>query len=209
VLGIGEDDPVLGALLDDIPRPRYLGMGTRVGLRRLRDGIPDFVVGSGPLTDEQGGERIASWEREWGLVVPSGNPRDIGGLASLVDEGVRFVNRHRDSGLRGSLEGAIDDLAAERAGNRRDLIEAIDGYEFAVRAHESPARRVADGEAEAGLGLRATADRLDLGFVPLGWEPVVVSVAAGRRDKDGVDDLETAIDERLGDLLASRSGYRA
>ena len=207
LLGVGEDDPVLSQLLDHLDRPRYLGLGSREGIRRLRNDIPDIAVTAGPLREEPDGEQIAAWEREWGLVVATDNPKEIGGLADLT-EGARFVNRTRDSGLRTTLEAAIDELSETRDGSRAELIDEIDGYEFAVRAHESPARRVAAGDADAGLGLRTTAEELGLGFVSLGWQPVQVFVQESRREKAGVADLETALDEVLPALLESRSGYR-
>ncbi len=208
VLGIGEDDPVFASLLDGLDRPRYLGLGTREGARRFREGIPDFLVVTGPRAGETDGVQIGSWEREWGLVVPNGNPEDIAGLESLVETDVRFVNRNRDSGLRDSLEAAIEDLAAGTDIEQYDLADSITGFDFAVRAHESPARRVAAGDADVGLGLRATADDLELDFVPLGWEPVVVSVAADRRAKAGVEELESVLDDQLGDGLHEAVGYR-
>ena len=84
--------------------------------------------------------------------------------------------------------------------------EAIDGFEFAVRAHESPARKVLAGEADAGLGLRSTAEQLGMGFVGCGEETVRVFAAEGRREKPGVRRLERAI-ENADDVLDSLPGY--
>ncbi len=47
VLGVGEDDPALSRLLDSLDSPRYLPFGSREGLRRLRNGVPDFAVVAG------------------------------------------------------------------------------------------------------------------------------------------------------------------
>jgi len=46
VFGVGEDDPAVSRLLDRLSNPRYLSVGTRQGLRRLRDGVPDVAVTS-------------------------------------------------------------------------------------------------------------------------------------------------------------------
>ena len=216
VFGAGEDDPALSRLLDDVARPRYLGVGTREGLRRLRDGVTDVAVAAGDLAVAAGdvddgrlpadAVELGGWTREWGLVVPGGNPAGVEGLADLVDRDLRFVNRTTDAGLRRTLEASLDELATERGQDRADLLEAIDGYEYAVRAHESPARKVRSGAADAGLGLRATAEALGMAFVPCGVEPVRVYVAASRREKPGVLELATAV-ERAETVLDDLAGY--
>ncbi|WP_255149092.1 molybdopterin biosynthesis protein [Halorarius halobius] len=195
LFGVGEDDPALSRLLDEIRRPRYLGLGSRQGLRRLRDGVPDVAVTCAPGDPGVDAERLGAWTREWGLVVPAGNPEDVSGLADLVDRELRFVNRTTDSGLRTSLGNAVADLADERGVERHALVDAIDGFERAVRAHESPARRVRDGTADAGLGLRATADALDMGFVPVGEEAVRVLANPDRVGKPGVERLRELLED--------------
>jgi putative molybdopterin biosynthesis protein len=224
LFGVGEDDPALSRLLDRIDEPdagagtrsgtggrtagraRYLGLGSRQGLRRLRAGVPDVAVTSAPGDPEVPADDLGGWTREWGLVVPAGNPEDVTGLADLVDRDLSFVNRTTNAGLRTSLSNALAALAEERGADRHDLVEAIDGFDRAVRAHESPARRVLAGKADVGLGLRATADRLDLGFVPVGEETVRVLAAPDRREKPAVRALAAAIDD-AGDVLDALPGY--
>ncbi|MFB6266237.1 MAG: molybdopterin biosynthesis protein [Halodesulfurarchaeum sp.] len=208
VLGVGEDDPLLSSMLDELGRPRYLGVGSREGVRRFRDGVPDFVVAADSTSRSPEGVQIATWDREWGLIVPDGNPAGITDLASLLDGEHRFVNRDRDSSLRKAFEGALKDLADERGVDEGELQGAIDGFDFAVRAHESPARRVRRGDADVGLGLRVTAEALGLGFVSLGWETLQVVLAAERREKDGVAELEAVMTGGLQERLEDRVGYR-
>ncbi|WP_435175501.1 molybdopterin biosynthesis protein [Halorussus sp. AFM4] len=209
VLGVGEDDPALARLLDAVDRPRYLSVGTRGGLRRLRDGVPDFAVATGDSGRESGVDatEFAAYEREWGLVVPAGNPEGVEGLADLVDRDLRFVNRGSDSGLRASLDDALAALADERDTGRRELTDSIDGFGLAAKAHESPARKVTGGQADAGLGLRATAEKLGLGFVPVGTETVRVLANPDRADKPGVRDLSAALDEQLDGVVAELPGF--
>ncbi|PSP55127.1 molybdopterin biosynthesis protein [Halobacteriales archaeon QS_1_67_19] len=209
VFGVGEDDPALARVLDAVERPRYLSIGSREGLRRLRDGVPDVAVATAESAAGRDveAERLTEYDREWGLVVPSGNPEGVEGLADLVDRELRFVNRGSDSGLRTSLGNAIADLADERGVARRDLVDAIDGFELAAKAHESPARKVAEGQADAGLGLRATAEKLDLEFASLGTERVRVLANPDRTDKAGVEELQTALDGRLDAVLADLPGF--
>ena len=205
LFGAGEDDPALSRLLDRIDRPRYLSVGSRQGRRRLRDGITDVAVVTGDQTPE--GIELGDWNREWGLVIPDGNPHEIGGIDDLIDADVRFVNRTTDAGLRSTFEAAIEKLADERGVDRRELTDAIDGFDLSVRAHESPARKVRSGERDAGLGLRATADRLGMGFVSCGTERVAVVADPDRADKPGVKRLEAAIENGAG-VFETLTGYR-
>jgi putative molybdopterin biosynthesis protein len=206
VFGVGEDDPALSRLLDRVERPRYLALGSREGLRRLRNGVPDVAVTSAPGEVGFETEELGAWTREWGLVVPAGNPEGIEGLADLADRELRFINRTSNSGLRTTLGNAVAALAAERGVERHDLVGAIDGFEAGVRAHESPARRVLAGKADAGLGLRATAEALGAGFVPLGEETVRVLGNPERVGKAGVGALRAAIADG-GDVFESLAGY--
>ena len=219
LLGVGEDDPAVSRLLDRVRRPRYLPLGSREGLRRLRDGVPDVAVTAGPTSrdpvaapdptaDDEPvpAETLGEWTREWGVVVPAGDPDDVTGLADLVDRDLRFVNRDSGAGLRTGLANALADLAEERGVARREMTEAIDGFDRAVRAHESPARRVLAGDADAGLGLRATAERLDTGFVPLGTQRVRVHANPARVDKPGVEAMREAVADG-DDVFDALAGY--
>ncbi|WP_435154816.1 molybdopterin biosynthesis protein [Haladaptatus sp. DFWS20] len=208
VFGVGEDDPALSRLLDRLDSPRYLALGSREGLRRLRNGVPDFAVATGDTTDASDGTELASYSREWGLVVPAGNPEGIEGLEELVERDLRFINRGTDSGLRTTLGNAIADLADERGTTRHELVESVSGFEMTVKAHESPARKVASGSADAGLGLRATAEKLDLGFVSLGEERVRVLTNPNRESKAGVEALGEVLDSDLIGVLDSLPGVR-
>ncbi len=208
LLGVGEDDPALSRLLDRLDRPRYLPVGTREGLRRLRDGLPDVAVAAGPTERDVESTDLGGWTREWGLVVPGGNPDDVSGVADLVDRDLRFVNRGTDSGLRASFDAAFDDLAADRDASRRELTDRVDGYGLTVKAFESPARKVAAGAADAGLGLRATAEKLGLGFVSVGAQSVRVRANPDRTDRESVRALEAALSD-LGPVLESLPGYES
>ena len=199
----GEDDPALSRLLDRVERPRHLPVGSREGLRRLREGAIDAAVVAGPTDRAAETREVASWTREWGLVAAEGS--DVEGLADLVDRDVRLVNRTTASGLRTSLDDALGELAVARGVDRRELSEAIAGYGAGVRAHESPVRAVARGDADAGLGLRATAERLGLPFVSLGTQSVRVLAVPERAEKPGVRALVDAAAE--GSAFAALAGY--
>jgi len=196
LLGMGEDDPLLAGLLDQLDRPRYLPLGSREGLRRLRDGVPDIAVTAGPTRREVETVELGGWSREWGLVVPPGNPAGVSGLADLVEGDLRFVNRDRQSGLRASLEAELDTLAETRGVARESLVESIEGFDLTAKGYESPPRRVLAGKADVALGLQATATKLDLGFVPLGQQPVRVRAAPDRTAKPAVQELDRLLADK-------------
>jgi len=204
----GEDDPALSRLLDRVERPRHLPVGSREGLRRLRDGAVDAAVVAGPTERSVESTEVASWTREWGLAVTPESGVD--GLADLVDRDVRLVNRTDASGLRTSLDDALGELAVDRGADRRALAADIDGYGAGVRAHESPVRAVARGDADAGLALRATAERLGVPFVSLGTQSVRVLAAPPRAEKPGVRALADAVaDGAAFDRLAGYADARS
>ena len=209
LLGVGEDDPAFNRLLDRLANPRYLAVGSREGLRRLRDGVPDIAVVAGPTDRAVDAVELGSWTREWGLVVPDGNPAGVDGLADLVDGDHKFRNRPPVSWLRRSLDAALDGLAAERGAGRGDLADRIDGYERTVKGVESPARAVLAGDADAGLGLRETAARLGCAFVSLGEQPVAVRAAPDRADRGPVAALSAELsgDGGLDAILDGLPGF--
>ncbi|RAW46834.1 molybdopterin biosynthesis protein [Halorubrum sp. 48-1-W] len=210
LLAVGEDDPAVNRLLDRLENPRYLPVGSREGYRRLRDGVPDVAVTAGPTDRDVDDVVLGGWDREWGLVVPAGNPENVEGLADLVDRDLRFVNRPTGTGLRRSLDDALEDLAGERSASRAEVTDRIDGYALTLRAFESPVRRVLAGDADVGLGLRETADRLGSGFVPLGEQPVVVRAAVDRADREAVASLSAELDaDGIDRLLAGLAGCSA
>jgi putative molybdopterin biosynthesis protein len=208
LLALGEEDPAFSRVLDQLGASRFLPVGSREGLRRLRDGLPDVAVVAGPTRREVDSVGLRSWEREWGLLVPEGNPEAIDGFEDLVDSDYRFVNMDSQTGLRASVDAEMDRLSAALDADARDLRNHIDGYEFTLKAHESPARRVLAGKADAGVGLRATAEKLGLEFVPVGTQTVRVRANPTRVEKTGVADLKAVL-AGVEDVLAALPGYSA
>lgn len=98
-------------------------------------------------------------DREQGLIVAHGNPLKLASLSDVARTRARFVNRQRGSGTR----QIVDRLLAENglAPNR------IRGYATEEYTHLAVAATIAAGRADAGIGVRAAAAQLDLGFVPV------------------------------------------
>ncbi|MBX5491650.1 MAG: helix-turn-helix domain-containing protein [Chloroflexi bacterium] len=100
---------------------------------------------------------FARWEQ--GLVVAPGNPKGLRGVEDLARPDVRLINREPGAGTRRLL----DELLARAGVPPR----AVSGYERLAPSHLAVARTVAQGSADVGVALRATARALGLDFVPL------------------------------------------
>jgi len=98
-------------------------------------------------------------EREQGLIFLPENPKGIRTLADLARPDVVFVNRQRGSGTRVLL-----DYHLQRVGV---AAEQVNGYAQEEYSHLTLAAAVASGRADVGLGIRAAASALDLGFIGL------------------------------------------
>ncbi len=180
--------------------PRYVG--SLDGLLALLHG--EVVLAGAHLLDEESGEYnlpmlrrlfigvplclVSLAEREQGLILPTGNPRRIGGYADLAREGVRFVNRQPGSGTRSLLDHNLRLAAVNPA--------EIQGYERVVPTHLAVAAAVAEGSADVGLGIRAAARAFDLDFLPLARERYDLVLAAADRDHSPVAELLAVLASR-------------
>lgn len=100
--------------------------------------------------------------RRLGLIVPPGNPAGLAGLADLVRPALRFVNRQRGAGTRVWLDAQLGRLGLSGS--------QIMGYDEEVTTHSAVAQVVAEGRADAGLGVEAAARAFGLSFLSLTTE---------------------------------------
>jgi molybdate-binding protein len=101
---------------------------------------------------------IHLWRREQGLLTPEGNPDDIHGPGDLRT--LRIARRPYGAGTRVLLDWLLTEA---------DIAPiSVTGPE--AESHLEVAMSVASGQADTGLGVRAAAAALDLGFVPVVWE---------------------------------------
>lgn len=100
--------------------------------------------------------------RRLGLLIAPGNPFALQGLRDLVRSGLRFVNRQRGSGTRVWLDAHLRAVGVDGL--------QITGYEEEETTHLGVARAVAEGRADAGLGIQAAALAYGLDFLPLALE---------------------------------------
>jgi molybdate-binding protein/DNA-binding transcriptional regulator YhcF (GntR family) len=119
------------------------------------------------------GQRVALLtlaHRRLGLITAPGNPLKVEALSDLTRAGVRFVNRQRGTGTRVWLDAQL----------RRATVDAetIAGYDHELYTHAEVARAVAEGAAEAGLGIETAAIGYGLSFVQLAREPYDLVIPA-------------------------------
>jgi putative molybdopterin biosynthesis protein len=98
-------------------------------------------------------------QRDQGLIVKKGNPKQIGGIADLSRKEVSFINRQIGAGTRILLDYKLDQLNIKAA--------EIKGYQNEEFTHMAVAVSVLSGTADAGLGIYAAAKALDLDFIPV------------------------------------------
>lgn len=100
--------------------------------------------------------------REQGLMVPPGNPLEIGGFEDLCRAEVRFVNRQEGAGTRVLLDHHLKRLGLEDS--------RIKGYGDPVSTHTEVAAAVRSKRADTGLGIRAAALAFGLDFISVAKE---------------------------------------
>ena len=169
----GSDDPGLDIVLRGAgesvvtvgPRGSFRGLteiwrGTAEAAAihlRHRSGSSNIPFARGVLRGRQPAV-IHLWRRQQGLLVPEGNP---GGITCAGDlHGLRVARREYGTGTRVLLDQLLTEAGITPA--------SVTGPEAAT--HLEAAMAVASGQADAGLGVRAAATALDLGFVPVTWE---------------------------------------
>lgn len=150
-----------------------LGGGSMDGLDRLAGGEA-LAAGVHVLDPASGGYNVGAIEsrlegadvvaiewavREQGLVVAAGNPLGIADLRGLAEGSARVVLRQPESGAHILLRHLM-----ERDGVAMDR---LDVPEAPVRTEMEVGFTVLEGKADAGLAIRAVANRLRLGFLPL------------------------------------------
>jgi putative molybdopterin biosynthesis protein len=129
---------------------------------------------------------IRGYVREQGLILQKGNPNDIRGLKDLFNGEHSLINRNLGSGTRLLLDMLLSKLADEANIPFDRLVSRINGYGFEAKSHSAVAFSILQGKAEAGLGLKACADRYGLDFIPLVKESYDFLVQKTRLEKSSV-----------------------
>jgi putative molybdopterin biosynthesis protein len=143
---------------------------------------------------------VALVGREQGLITAAGNPLNVHTLERLADGDIAFVNRQRGSGTRILLDYHLARLGAASA--------AIRGYDREEYTHLGVAAAVASGRADVGLGIRAAAAALNLGFVPLFHERYDLVIPATYHASPALRPLlDLLVDEEFRQAVSALPGY--
>ncbi|MHC1568097.1 MAG: molybdopterin biosynthesis protein [Candidatus Syntropharchaeia archaeon] len=168
-------------------KAKIMNVGSIAGLSAVKRGESD--VSGTHLIDEETGDYntfylkkyrinaclVGGYEREQGIIVKKGNPKEISSLEDLFR--VRFINRNPGSGTRTLL-----DIELKRIG--RGGIRGIE-----AKTHSAVASAVFHGKADAGIGIRSVASMYDLDFIPLWKERYDFAIPVEKMDKESVKEF--------------------
>ncbi|MGA7146298.1 MAG: helix-turn-helix transcriptional regulator [Desulfobacterales bacterium] len=139
-------------------------------------------------------------QRQQGLLLAKGNPKEIRNVADLDKPGIKIVNRPLGTGTR-----LLFDTELKKAGIIGDR---IDGYQLELGRHLDVGLEVLSGRADAGPGIEAVASLLDLDFIPLRWERFDFLVLKDRFFEKGVQLFLGLLPEAaFRDLAQDLKGY--
>ena len=222
---IGSHDIGLDVLIPMLPgfvRARVIAVCSMGGLYAVKRGEAD--VAGLHLVDEETGQYnvpymvkysvnnavlVRGYLREQGLIVPRGNPKNIRGIEDLLKDGIRIVNRNKGAGTRFLLDMKLKEIASKMGVKFEELVRKVNGYYYEVKTHTAVAAAVAQGKADAGVGIRAAAAMYGLDFIPLGWESYDFAIPINRLEKDSVKAfLNMLRSSEFRDALSKLPGYK-
>ena len=210
VVVIGSHDMTLDLLASHVRRAKpqmtlaSSNVGSLGGLMALARG--EAHIAGSHLLDEDSGEYNLSYIRRFlkgrsvvvvnlvqriqGLILPRGNPKQIGELRDLTRGDVTFLNRQRGSGTRLLLDYKLRELGIEP--------DDIRGYDREEYTHLAVAAAVAGGRADVGLGILSAANVMGLDFVPLLSEQYDLVIPREHYDSENV---QFALETIRGDVF--------
>lgn len=175
VIFSGSHDLALEVAAEHLERYAHLltlPVGSLDGLVNLRQGLCQFS--GAHLLDENGEynvpyvrrifpdrdmEMVTLAYRTQGLMLSPGNPMGVHSISDLAFPSLRFINRNPGSGTRLWLDTELKRLGIP--------VDKVNGYFHNAPTHNETARAVAEGRADAALGLQAAAHKFGLYFIPL------------------------------------------
>jgi putative molybdopterin biosynthesis protein len=125
------------------------GAEANIAAARAAPGLHDAVL-------------VALVRREQGLLLPSGNPKHLHGLADVLSSGAQMAVRQPGAGAQMLL-----DVLIKRAGVKPNDLHRL---EPPCLTGPDLAAAIRAGKADCGIATRAAAKSAGLDFVPLLWE---------------------------------------
>ena len=151
-------------------------MGSEMSLKMLAAGecdVAGFHIVQGDLQqyfanrfsdliDPQLHSVVNVMKRKQGLMVKSGNPKNIRSINDLTKPGIQFVNRQNGSGTRLLLDALLQ--------KEEIMPSMIEGYDTVEFTHSAVGALVASGAVDIAIGNQASADYFGLSFIFLAEE---------------------------------------
>jgi putative molybdopterin biosynthesis protein len=127
---------------------------------------------------------VRGYDREQGLIVQRGNPKNIRGFEDLLKKDVTFINRNRGSGTRLLIDRYLAHLAHSMKTNPSELTVQVQGYMHEAKSHSAVAAAIRNHRADAGFGIRSVAGELD--FIKTDDEHYDFLIPKSRENKESV-----------------------
>jgi len=127
---------------------------------------------------------VRGYDREQGLIVARGNPKNIKCFQDLLRKDVTFINRNRGSGTRLLIDRYLTHLAHSLKTTPSDLAVQIQGYAHEAKSHSAIAAAIRNRRADVGFGIRSVAGDLD--FIKTDDEHYDFLIPKSRENKESV-----------------------
>ncbi len=138
--------------------------------------------------------------RTQGIMVAKKNPKNITGISSLCASDVRYVNRQKGSGTR-----ILFDYLCQKEGLTKSSILGYDHEEF---THNDVAQLIAEGHADAGMGVHAAATLYNLDFIPIYNEQYDLLISDTMLNHPGIIEIINILkSEAFAEKAALLGGY--
>ncbi len=134
-----------------------------------REGLPGEIRYNVPTIENMGLSEVVlvkGYRREVGLIVQQDS--QVSGLEALPEK--KLINRNRGSGTRALLELKIEELAEKKGISKKEFTNSIPGYGSGAKSEVAVCEAVLLGKADAGVGIRNSAERNGLKFVKFAEE---------------------------------------
>ena len=220
VVVIGSHDPLLdevGNMLHIEDESLYMSsshVGSMGGIMAIRRG-ECHVAGCHLLDTEDGSYNISFMKkyfpnggvklvrcvgRQQGLMVAKDNPLQINSFADIAKQGMRYVNRQKGSGTRILADYLCKEYSIDTA--------TVYGYEREEMTHTSVAAQIANGSADAGMGIYSAAKLYDLDFIPICVETYDLIISDSAWDTPMVQQLIAVLkSDAFAEKMEELGGY--
>jgi len=132
---------------------------------------------------------VRGYNREQGLIVKRGNPKNIRTPNDLTQQGIRFINRNKGSGTRFLIDRHLAELAESLGSDLETLSKRIQGYGYEAKSHSAVATAVKNDRADVGFGIRTVAVNAGLDFIKTDDEKYDFLLPKSHLDKQSVGEF--------------------